>query len=86
MDDVLVEYPSYERQRVALQRAVQAEALAKCVYGKILSSDLLTSQFSNEAWLDELWARCDDELMRFWGAPVNLREIDPPPLSFSDLE
>ena len=70
--------------RVAMQRAVQAELLAKFVYGTILRSDLMTSLFSNDGWLHEFWALKDHELTKFWGATVDLHEIDPLPASFPD--
>ena len=77
---VLAAHPSYERERIALQRTEQAEVLARFVYVTILSSDELTAFFADDAWLDQLWAMGDDEASKFLGATIDLHAIPAPPL------
>jgi hypothetical protein len=64
-----------DRESVALQRVLQAEVLANSVYFRILSSDNMTACFSDDAWLDELWSKTDNELDAFWGGPIDIETV-----------
>lgn len=72
---LLSAYEFHERNRIALQRAVQSEVLARSVYVRILASDEMTTLFSDDAWLDQFWAMRDDQTGELWGNPVDLHSI-----------
>ncbi len=74
-DTVFPRYAANELEQIALHRTLQAEALARHVYVRVLSSRELTNQFSEDSWLDSLWAMPHHEIRAAWGKPIDLHDI-----------
>jgi hypothetical protein len=72
---VLASYTADQHEKIALRRASQAEALARNVYVRILSSNELAGIFSSDSGLDELWARPPREIHDGWGTPMDLNDV-----------
>lgn len=74
-DDVLDGYSMSEKQRSLERRIRQAEALARHVYTRILSTPSLHRHFEDDASIDAFWNLDDGSRRSLWGSILDIRHI-----------
>ncbi|HSO73742.1 MAG TPA: hypothetical protein VLU47_02810, partial [Blastocatellia bacterium] len=74
LKDLLDEPNPHDREKLIALRVFQSEILAGAIYRHLLTDADLLRSFRDDEGISMVWGKRDDELVRMWGAPLDLEK------------